>query len=225
MKLERPPLKTIGSTVAACEAIVEHLKPEIEGDGRQPDRVAVVERHIGRFDTADEIKRWVTGRDGGVRVAALSVPKMENRGGRLVGTVNFVAYIVATEMWGFSRDVRAEVIAGRTAKRLSIKGWAKGIAESGVERLSASNLYSGVIDKLGVSIWSVTWTQDWLLDTELDLNSLDEFKRFNVKMPVRDGAPILEGMINPNELYEQAERVEECCNLGFEDEQDESSTS
>lgn len=217
MSSNRPDFVTTGSTVSACEAIVNYLKPEIEGDGKQVDRVQAIERHIGRFDTPDDVRHWMTNKDGGVRVAALRVPKMANRGNRLVGTIEFVAYVFATDFWGFPKDTRAEVITARIAKQLSVKGWAKGLADSGVERLRADNLYSGSLDKLGVSIWSVTWSQDWPLDTELDLTTLDEFRRFHFRSPMKDGAAVLEGDINPDELYEQVERVDQCCKLGFDD--------
>ena len=49
--MSRPDFGTIGSTVSACEAVVQYLKPYLEATGpgadRVIDRVQLVERHIG----------------------------------------------------------------------------------------------------------------------------------------------------------------------------------
>lgn len=200
--MNRPDFVMSGSTVAACEAIVNYLKPHLEGTGQQVDKVQAVERHVGRFDQPNEVKRWLTGRDGGIRIAALRVASMENRGSRLVGKVEFVAYVFTSDYWGYSRDTRAEVITGRLAKLLATKGWARGLAESGVEGLRADNLYSGSLDGLGVSIWALSWRQDWALDTELDLTTLDDFLLFNMQAPIADDAPVLAADIKPNAIKE-----------------------
>ena len=81
-----------------------------------------VERHIGQFDKPDDVKRWLTNRDGGVRVAAMRIVAMRNEGSSLIGTTEFAAFVFTTDMWGYAKDQRVEVIAGRLAKALMLKG-------------------------------------------------------------------------------------------------------
>lgn len=71
MTEQRPELRTPGSTVAAAERIVAWLKIALQGN--TPDRADVVERHIGQFNSPDEVKRYLSGRTGCIRVAALRV--------------------------------------------------------------------------------------------------------------------------------------------------------
>ena len=185
--MSRPDFGTIGSTVSACEAVVQYLKPYLEATGaganRLIDRVQTVERHIGRFNEADDIKRWMSGKEGGIRICAQRVVAMQNQGSRLIGTVEFVAFV--------------EVITCRLAKALMLKGgWVDTGASSAPESVRADNLYTTAIDKLGLAIWSVTWRQDWPLDEPIDEATLDDFLRFNFKAELADGAPVCEATIN-----------------------------
>lgn len=192
----RPSLQTLGSTVWASEQIVTYLKTKLEGGSRDVDKVQEVERHIGRLDKPEEVKRWMGNKDGGIRVAAIKIPKMTNIGGELIGTINFAAYVFMTDLWGYSKDVRAEVITAKLAQAIMSRGWhLQYKASSTALDVRADNLYSGKIDELGVSIWAVSWTQDWRLDVEIDLDELDPFLTFDFKAPIADGAPVLEAEI------------------------------
>ena len=176
--MSRPDFGTIGSTVSACEAVVQYLKPYLEATGpganRKIDRVQTVERHIGRFNEADDIKRWMSGKEGGIRICAQRVVAMQNQGSRLIGTVEFVAFVFCAEQFAYAKDQRAEVIACRLAKALMLKGgWVGTGASSVPEAVRADNLYTTAIDKLGLAIWSVTWRQDWPLDDPIDEATLD----------------------------------------------------
>ena len=198
--MNRPDFGTIGSTVAACEGVVEYLIPYLQADAvggdKQVDRVQTVERHIGQFDKPDDVKRWLTNRDGGVRVAAMRVVAMRNEGSSLIGTIEFAAFVFTTGMWGYAKDQRAEVIAGRLAKALMHKGgWQGTGAYKSPDAVRADNLYSGEIDKLGLAIWSVTWRQDWPLDNPIDSATLDDFLRCHWQAELADGAPVLEADI------------------------------
>ena len=194
--MSRPELITLGSSVHACEQTVKYLKTKLETKGKEPDKVNLVERHVGRIDTADELKRWIGQKSGGIRLAALNIPSMQKVGHELIGTVNFAAYIFVTDSYGYQKDIRAEVLVAMLAQSLTESAWIKNAgASSQVSQLKATNLYSGQIDKLGVAIWSVTWSQDWPLNKSLDLNSLDDFNTFGMKAKIADGAPELEGEI------------------------------
>ncbi|MGY3943386.1 hypothetical protein [Aeromonas tecta] len=199
--MSRPDFGTIGSTVSACEAVVQYLKPYLEATGpgadRLVDRVQLVERHIGQFDKAEELGRWMSDKDGGVRIAALRVPKMENQGNTLIGTIEFAAYVFCADMWAYAKDQRAEVIAGRLAKALMLKGnWTGTGAAKAPEAVSMQNLYTIKTDKKGLAIWAVTWRQDWPLDDPIDPATLDDFLHFNWQAKQGDGAPVCEADIN-----------------------------
>lgn len=191
----RPELQTIGSTVYACETIVEHLKQKLESKKEEPDKVSKVERHVGRFDTTEQLNYWLSEKGGGIRVAALRVPKMEQVGHELIGSVHFVAYVFTTDVFGYQKDIRAEVMVAALAEALLETEWRKGKASSGVSGLRSDNLYSGQIDQKGVAIWSVTWSQDWPLNRPIDLSTLDEFKTLGMTAQIADGAPELKGKI------------------------------
>lgn len=199
--MSRPDFGTIGSTVSACESVVQYLKPYLEATGpgadRVVDRVQVVERHIGQFDTAEEIGRWMGPKDGGIRIAAQRVTKVENQGSTLIGTIELAAFVFCADMWAYAKDQRAEVIAGRLAKALMLKGnWTGTGAAKAPEAVSMQNLYSIKTDKKGVAIWAVTWRQDWPLDDPIDTATLDDFLRFNWQAKQGDGAPVCEADIN-----------------------------
>ena len=107
----------------------------------------------------------MSGKEGGIRVCAQRVVAMQNQGSRLIGTIEFVAFVFCAEQFAYAKDQRAEVIACRLAKALMLKGgWVGTGASSVPEAVRADNLYTTAIDKLGLAIWSVTWRQDWPLD-------------------------------------------------------------
>ncbi|MCF4173530.1 hypothetical protein [Vibrio sp. McD22-P3] len=190
----RPDFNTIGSTVWACNEIVNYLKPTLEGGQREIGKVQTVERHIGQFDTPADVKRWLSNRDGGVRIAALRVAEYDTVGNRLIGNVNFVAYIFTAAQYGYEKDTRAEVITGSLVRALLDRS-ALPSAYSKAMNVRSDNLYNGKIDELGVAIWSVTWSQQWYLDEEIDLSKLDDFLTFGLKGEVAEGAPTIEGEV------------------------------
>ncbi|MFA0113758.1 hypothetical protein AB4407_08725 [Vibrio sp. 10N.261.46.E11] len=192
--MSRPDFTTSGSTVWAVNEIVQYLKPKLEGGVREIEKIQTVERHIGRFDKADDIKRWMSNRDGGVRIAALRVPQYETVGNRLIGNVNLVAYVFTTDQFGYEKDLRAEVVAGKLVRELVDRS-ALPTAYGRVENVRSDNLYSGEIDKLGIAIWSITWSQQWYLDEEIDLSTLDDFITFGLKGEIADGAPTIDGEV------------------------------
>ncbi|MEZ8054321.1 hypothetical protein [Vibrio atlanticus] len=192
--MSRPDFTTSGSTVWAVNEIVQYLKPKLEGGVREIEKIQTVERHIGRFDKADDIKRWMSNRDGGVRIAALRVPQYETVGNRLIGNVNLVAYVFTTDQFGYEKDLRSEVVAGKLVRELMDRS-ALPTAYGRVENVRSDNLYSGEIDKLGIAIWSVTWSQQWYLDEEIDLSTLDDFITFGLKGEIADGAPTIDGEV------------------------------
>ncbi|WP_447077675.1 hypothetical protein [Shewanella algae] len=193
--MTRPDFNVVGSTVYACNKVVEYLKPLLEGGERDIDKVETVERHIGRFDTAEQVKRWLSKRDGGIRIAALNVTAYERIGGRIVGRVNMAAYVFTAPRFGYDKDTLAEVIAGKLVAAMMERN-APPEAYGRAENFRADNLYSTAIDETGMACWAVSWSQQWYLDEPIDGASLDDFLRFGLTGELADGAPVIEGVVD-----------------------------
>ncbi|HGM5299496.1 hypothetical protein [Serratia marcescens] len=194
MSIERPSLVTLGSTVSAAERIVAWLQPALEGE--QPDQVRKVERHIGQFNTPEEVKRHLSDRNGTIRVAAIRVRDIRHEAGGTVGLVTWVAYVMATDFWGYGRDLRAEVMTGKLCRRLADPAAAKGMgAERKALDISADNIYSGSLDSLGVTMWAVMWQQEFKLDQETDISTLPDFLRLGMTATPQGGVPVIEAVI------------------------------
>jgi len=199
---ERPSLLTTGSTVSAAENIVAWLKPELLNEPQQnkPDRVSVIERHIGQFSTPAEVKTWLSDRDGCIRLAALRVRNIRAQAGGTVGDITWAAYVMATDAWGYARDTRCEVLVGKLVRRIVQRGAANGMkAERLATSVSADNIYSGGLNELGLTMWAVTWEQEFRLDDEIDLATLPDFLRLGATLQVGDGTPPIEDVINVRE--------------------------
>ncbi|MBY8111734.1 hypothetical protein KW494_10265 [Vibrio fluvialis] len=192
--MTRPDFSVVGSTVHACNKVVEYLAPILEGGSNEIDKVYKVERHIGRFNTEKEVKRWMSHRDGGVRIAALSVVGYEKVSSAIIGSINMAAYVFAGDVFSYEKDTRAEVIAGKLAAALMNKDATPG-CYSKPEAIRADNLYSFNIDDLGVAIWAVSWNQKWQLNVPIDPADLDDFIKFGLRGELADGAPALEGEV------------------------------
>lgn len=192
--MTRPDFSVVGSTVHACNKVVEYLAPFIEGGPRDINKVHKVERHIGRLNTEQDVKRWIGNREGGIRVAAMNVESYEKVGGAIIGMVNLSAYIFVTDFYGYEKDTRAEVIAGMLAAALMSKEATPG-CYSKPQDIRADNLYSKNIDELGVAGWAVSWKQKWQLNIPIDPADLDDFIKFGLRGELADGAPVLEGEV------------------------------
>ncbi|HCB1501071.1 hypothetical protein [Klebsiella oxytoca] len=202
MSNERPSLLTTGSTVSAAENIVAWLKPELLNEPQQnkPDRVSVIERHIGQFSTPAEVKTYLTDRDGCIRLAALRARNIRAQAGGTVGDITWAAYIMATDAWGYPRDTRCEVLVGKLVRRIVQRGAANGMkAERPATSVSADNIYSGGLNELGLTMWAVTWEQEFRLDDEIDLATLPDFLRLGATLQVGDGTTPIEDVINVRE--------------------------
>ncbi|MPW30462.1 hypothetical protein F9L16_15860 [Agarivorans sp. B2Z047] len=205
--MSRPDFNIGGSTVAIALSVVDYLKPHLEGTEREIDKVHRVERHIGRFDSQEDIKRFMSGKDGGVRLSVLRVDDIRLAAGRgTVGLVTFAAFVFCSDMYSYDRDIRCEVITGRLAQLL----WKPEAGEIlGAERMPANvkmeNLYSSrgdTKDATGVAIWAVMWQQEWLLDIPLDEATLDDFLRLHLKQIQAEDGPVQDSTINVRENHD-----------------------
>ncbi|MDA8488565.1 hypothetical protein [Kluyvera sp. Awk 3] len=195
---QRPSLLTTGSTIAAAENIVAWLKPVLQGDS--PDMVKVIERHIGQFNTPAEVKTYLSDRDGCIRIAALRIRNIRQRAGGTIGDVTWAAYVMATDSWAYPRDTRCEVLVGKLARRIAVRDAASGMkAERAASTISADNIYSGGLNDLGLTMWAVTWEQEFRLDEEIDISTLPDFLRLGATLATSGGASEIEGVINVRE--------------------------
>lgn len=194
----RPELLTTGSTVAAAEHIVDWLKPVLEGENL--DQVKVIERHIGQFNTPAEVKTYLSDRNGCIRVAALRIRNIRSRAGGTIGDVTWAAYVMATDAWGHPRDTRCEILVGKLARRIASREAASGMgAERAASTISADNIYTSGLNDLGLTMWAVTWEQEFRLDEEIDISTLPDFLRLGATFSVNDGATNIDGVINVRE--------------------------
>ncbi|EOI6871225.1 hypothetical protein ACMVR4_002632 [Yersinia enterocolitica] len=194
----RPELLTTGSTVAAAEHIVDWLKPVLEGENL--DQVKVIERHIGQFNTPAEVKTYLSDRNGCIRVAALRIRNIRSRAGGTIGDVTWAAYVMATDAWGYPRDTRCEILVGKLARRIASREAASGMgAERAASTISADNIYTSGLNDLGLTMWAVTWEQEFRLDEEIDISTLPDFLRLGATFSVNDGATNIDGVINVRE--------------------------
>lgn len=72
-------------------------------------------------------------------------------------------------------------------------------AERAASTISADNIYSGGLNELGLTMWAVTWEQEFRLDEEIDINALPDFLRLGATLAVNGGETEIEGVINVRE--------------------------
>ncbi|MPW31796.1 hypothetical protein F9L16_22765 [Agarivorans sp. B2Z047] len=205
--MSRPDFDIGGSTVAIALSVVDYLKPHLEGTEREIDKVHSVERHIGRFDSQDDIKRFMSGKDGGVRLSVLRVDDVQLAAARgTVGLVTFVAFVFCSDMYSYDRDIRCEVITCRLAQLLSRPeaGEIPG-AERMPINVQMENLYSrrgDSKDATGVAIWAVIWQQEWLLSFPLDDTKLDDFLQLHLRQIQAEDGPVQDSTIKVRENHD-----------------------
>lgn len=197
---KRPDFDVSNSTVAVTKAVVDALV-SFQGNETEIAKVTSVKRHRGRFATPEAVKREITG-NGAIRVAALNVTNVRKEAGSLVGTVALVAFVLACDLYGYDRDARAEVIASKLAVTVAKQDWPKVLGRTAykqAQQVATQNLCTDALDKVGVAIWSVSWTQECRLNEPVNLSTLDEFLCLELDSTVADGAPILAAEINVRE--------------------------
>lgn len=193
----RPTLALTGSTIAITQVVVDAIAAQFKGNIKALDKVTTVTRHKARFNTAQEIKKEVTG-SGCIRVTALNVTNTRREAGAVVGQVKFVAFVMTNDQFGKNRDIRAELIAGKLGVAISQPDFTKGLGKVAYRPVSQSswqNLYSSALDDLGVALWSVEWSQEYRLDVPLNLEDLDDFLSCNAQMAAAQGAPSCDAQI------------------------------
>ena len=185
--LVRPQLNIDGTTLAITASIVKAL---LTFKGNKPDEVGSVNRHKGRFSTPQAVKKEVTNY-GAIRVAALNITNVHREAGTMIGKVSLVAFIMTNDHFGHHRDERAEVIASKVALEISSADWTKRMGRAAYNRpenVNMQNLCTEALDDIGVSIWSVSWTQHCNFSVPVDLSGLDDF--LSVQLDTKNNPPL-----------------------------------
>ncbi|KMQ74004.1 phage protein Gp37 [Marinobacter subterrani] len=138
--------------------------------------------HGGRFDL-QELKRW-SRRAPAVLVAAVQIPEAaRNRVNQV--TVRWVAYVVASDAPGVSRDVIALDYTEALLRCIKDNRWGLDNTQR-PENVAAENLYSGPADRQGIALWAVSWQQALTLRAT-DISDLADFAIYSATHQVGDG--------------------------------------
>lgn len=131
-------------------AVLADLKAKLPGL-----RSAAV--HGGRFDL-EELKRY-SAQAPALRVAVLGAPSLADTGDERTDVdATLVAYVLTTDAPQLPRDVAALNLCEVLLAYIPHKRW--GLQDIGApERVSASNLYDGGLDRQAVALWAVSWSQ------------------------------------------------------------------
>ena len=146
------------------QAIVDDLQANI------PD-LKECAGHAGRFDR-EEIRR-IAHKSPAVFVACLAASETEDEGGEIESDLRWGAFIVAKDQRAVKRDEVA--LALLQALLLHLPGNRWNVEAGRPENIAAQNLYSGKIDKLGIAMWGVSWSQRMTLGAALDETTLAVF--------------------------------------------------
>lgn len=150
-----------------------------------------VSEHGGAFSTAD-IKRYAR-RTPALIVACLGLPNFEFQGSTVVGVATFGAFCMVADSSRERRDIGALLLAESVVVE-TFKNFWNGAATSTPRNVSAANLYSPALDKLGIAMWAVKWDQ--LVDLQRNaVAQIDDFKTMSGQIDAIDSpdtTPILD---------------------------------
>jgi len=141
------------------------------------DSFNTVDTYGGRFNL-EELRRWA-GRAPAALVACLGGTSFELFGGEKYATIRWAVFVLTTSRSVVPRDDAAlalvESVAALVLDESSAAAGRWGEDDAGpIARGAIENLYTGGLDKSGVSLWAVTWLQNTLID-KLDAEGLDDF--------------------------------------------------
>ncbi len=146
---------------------------------------AQVYTHGGRFDV-EELKRWSVKAPCAV-VGALGINSIDSEAGQPVALVEWGAFIVTKDTADLKRDVSAlglvEALLGIVTP---LERWGDDAAHVPTA-IKATNLYGGQLDKTGIALWMIGWTQGYDLN-RFDLSTLDNFLTYNSTTSLADAA-------------------------------------
>lgn len=166
------------SLLTIRDAIAAAIKPSLIG-------IKTCEGHAGRFDL-NEIKRIATK----APALYLSISQIENindDGNEINATIHWVAFIITRDIPGTERDVSALAYVQALISLLPGNNWALDETETTPKKINAKNLYTANIDKKGIAMWAVSWSQRMMIGTELDLTILNNFVTYHAEHSLVEG--------------------------------------
>ncbi|MDP2607947.1 MULTISPECIES: phage protein Gp37 [unclassified Oceanobacter] len=170
-------MTTLADIQAAMVATIKDKLPKLK----------TCEVHEGRFD-ANELKR-VAGRCPAVYIACLGVGQPINEGSTFA-PLRWGAFVVTKDAPRSDRNSQALNLVQAVNVILAAQAWGLDETRSEPERVTSQNLFSTSTSAQGVSMWAVTWTQEFQLDSGLDWDSLNDFLSAAGDSTTTDGAAI-----------------------------------
>lgn len=152
------------SIVSVRYEIAQHLQGALDG--------VYVSEHGGAFSSAD-IERYAK-KSPAVIIACLGVPSFEMQANTMTAAPIFAAFCLAAENSKERRDIAALLLAESVAVEIPRNRW-NGSASGTPKTPTASNLYSTPLDKKGIALWAVRWTQQVDLQRNV-IATIDDFK-------------------------------------------------
>lgn len=132
---------------------------------------ATVIEYEGTFDM-EALKR-VSVQAPAVVVTCTGIPKFTVEGPVVVGQATWAVITVATKR---GRAAEALALMESVAAHLPFQRWNK-TASKAPQGIAAANMHSGALEKMGVSMWAIRWSQAVDLDREAIAN-LGDFAKF-----------------------------------------------
>lgn len=165
------------------QAIADHIKTQIT-------TLQACETHGGRFD-ASELMR-VASRSPGLFLSVVKIDDIQREHGSWRATLTIGAFTVAKDTPAADRSTLGLTLVQALAQVVPENTWGIEEAISKPQSINAQNLYSGGLDKKGVSLWGTTWRQTFELGDTVDVSTLDDFLQMNIVYDVdesQDGEP------------------------------------
>lgn len=129
-------------------------------------KLKTCEVHGGRFDVS-ELKRMAAHAPG-VYLAVIGVPGNKTGGdGRRTLTLQLTAFVVARDLPRVSRDLAALNMVQTLMGIIPENNWGIGKGGGMAYQVTATNLYSGALDKTRSALWGISWRQDITLGDDI----------------------------------------------------------
>lgn len=143
------------------------------------------EPHGGRFNI-DELKR-VCAKAPAVFVSMLSAGRVNADNGGTNAVINFAVYVVTKRTSRVSEDQLVLNLVQKLIQILARQQWGLDESEKEPENIKAQNLFSQKVDRQGVAMWGITFSQQFDLGGQIDLNALADFNEYVAEHVLADG--------------------------------------
>lgn len=139
------------SIIAARNAIVSKIAEAIPA-------LREVTAHDGRFDL-DEVRRWAA-KAPSVRVAVLGAPTFGAQGRQPYAEVRFGAFLLCAGVptAATRRGDEALAYVDQLCALIATNDWGLSTTQAPIG-MSAQNMFTAQLDKLGIAMWAFTWRQ------------------------------------------------------------------